>query len=157
VQVVDLGWFTVQKLKTLVETAAVVAGGVASLYQWRLFRFRDRLKADLEILKNYKALGRHAKADQLGSHIDATVDRVYPAGVGAWRQTFPWLDIIVGASCMAVAAAWLWYFEAVEEWWHAVAAGVLIFLGSGALFNAYERWHHVHALRRAPRGNRRDA
>ena len=140
---------TPQELKALVEAAAVVAGGAGSLYHWRLFGFRDRLKTDLEILKEYDSVAKSTKGDQLRSHIDATVDRMYPLGEGVWPRTFPWLDIVIGASCVAVALAWLWYFGGLEDWRHAMIAGLLIFLGTGALFNAYERVHHAHASRRA--------
>ena len=138
-----------QELKALVEAAAVVAGGAGSLYHWRLFGFRDRLKTDLEILKEYKSFDGNTKGDQIRSHIDATVDRMYPQGVDVWHRTFPWLDTMIGLSCVAVALIWLSFFGALEDWRHAMIAGVLIFLGTGALFNAYERVHRANAFRSA--------
>jgi hypothetical protein len=147
----DLG---VQDLKALIEALAVVVGGAASLYHWRLFGFRDRLKTDLEILKEYDSVAKSTKGDQLRSHIDATVDRMYPQVVGEWPQTFPWLDSGIGVSCVIVALIWLKYFGVLEDWRHAMIVVLLMFLGTGALWNAYERWHHVHASRRALRSRR---
>jgi hypothetical protein len=51
--------------------------------------------------------------------------------------------------CLGVALAWLSYFGVLEDWRHAMIAGLLTLLGLDALFNAYERAHHVHASRRA--------
>jgi hypothetical protein len=58
---------------------AIAATTIGGVYQWRSFRFRSKLKSDLEILKSYRELvGEDKNYEAIKIHINETIAKAYP-------------------------------------------------------------------------------
>jgi hypothetical protein len=65
-------------LETIPKVLAVIFTAIGGMYQWRNFRHRSKLKADLEILKLYNELASDTPAQKaLKQHIEDELLKMY--------------------------------------------------------------------------------
>jgi hypothetical protein len=123
--------------------AALGAIGTAFawLYQWRVSRYRSKLKDDLEILAKLKEEPAKNKEhiESLESSLKWMLSRAYPKR-GQGQTTFvPWTDLAVGFVFTGGAVAcFIPSFEGVWLWLRWIIAASLAFVGIGAFLNAHE-------------------
>lgn len=123
-------------------TALTLLGGAfAWLYQIRTKSRRDKIKLDLEILEKSNQL--FGEADERTQRVRAAVgrrmDQVYGERPGHGRKPIPWADIVLFLFCLGGAAAFLRDGIGASDTWELVLAGLLAFVGAGAVMNALER------------------
>lgn len=130
-----------------IKIAGVIGAAFAWLYQWHIFRFRSKLKDDLEILKSYKDLSFHDRSFEiLKANIDRTIVKAYLGDGHEESARFNKLEWTLGGLFLSISIIWTWYSiqyypneNGFTAWWRVLIAIFFAFTGLAALWNAYEK------------------
>jgi hypothetical protein len=130
-----------------IKITGVIGAAFAWLYQWHIFRFRSKLKDDLDILKSYKDLSFQDRSFEiLKANIDRTIIKAYSGDGQDGSAKFYKLDWILGGFFLLISIIWTWYSiqyypneNGFTAWWRVLIAVFFAFTGLGAFWNAYEK------------------
>lgn len=126
-------------LQTLLPSLGLAGGAVSWLYQVRTKSRRDKIKLDLDILEKAKLLLGDAdeRTQRIQSAIERRMDDVYGDANG--KSALPWADLLLFLFCAGGVAGSIWGNVTGSKGLDLALAGVLGFIGAGALMNAFDR------------------
>jgi hypothetical protein len=111
------------------------------LYQVRAKFQRDKIKTDLEILEKSRQL--FGESDERAHRVEAKVTLImgylYRDDKPKDRNQISWADFALFVVCLVGAAAFGWSGAWSDKYWELAVAGLLAFIGIGALLNALGR------------------
>lgn len=130
-----------ETLQTVFAVLGLVGGAISWLYQIRTKSRRDKIKLDLEILEKANLLLGDAdpRSVRVRASIERRMDEVYAARSGKAGPAIAWPDLVLFGFCACGVAVFARDGVAASEGWELALAGVLAFIGAGALMNAFDR------------------
>lgn len=126
------------KADDILKALGLAGAGIAWVLQTRAKLQREKIKLDLEILEKSKAAfgDNDDRTRKVATKVTLLMSYLYRDLEAKPLRSFSWSYVALAMACFAGAGAFA--LTGSGQFWNLAVAGVLAFIGVGAVMNAFE-------------------